>query len=591
MLLPHTKIINFYGPTEATIGVSHWLANEGNYEGVSSLPIGGPMANTHFYILDANHKQVPVGKTGELYISGIMLARGYKGQPGMTAERFVLNPFSQGEKQHARMYKTGDEAFWRSDGVVVFQGRVQKDQQVKLRGVRIELTEVGHHLSSFPGVKQALAVVHADSIQQQHLVGYLSPGNINIEQLRQHVGKFLPKQMVPDSFVLLDQFPMMPNGKADRASLPEPKYVEAAKADYIAPVDRLQEAVKVQEMRCVGKQHLADMLKEAASRPFDLARGPMIHVTLISMSQQGNETTASEHTLVISTHYSVTDGWSMGVLFRDLSRAYNMLKLGQEPVMPELCGIHGACTKAALTHPLLATDYARSGRANVGQNPGDVIAVKLSVDLVCSLRFLAQHSGSSLFVTVLAAFKVLLAKYSSRDDLVVGTPSSGRDRPELQGNTVGCFVNLTALRTSLAGQLTFSEVIQRVHNTVAEGLAHANVPQMQIIAELARKQKLMPFDAVPYQVLFALHDATLLSGMQLAGVTTKAIQPVHTGSSRVDIFLELFEAPDGSIVGHLEYDSSLWIRSTINAMAANLLATLKELVRSPKSNIHFSPLP
>ncbi|KAL3134283.1 hypothetical protein ABBQ38_006546 [Trebouxia sp. C0009 RCD-2024] len=244
MLLPHTKIINFYGPTEATIGVSHWLANEGNYEGVSSLPIGGPMANTHFYILDANHKQVPVGKTGELYISGIMLARGYKGQPGMTAERFVLNPFSQGEKQHARMYKTGDEAFWRSDGVVVFQGRVQKDQQVKLRGVRVELTEVGHHLSSFPGVKQALAVVHADSIQQQHLVGYLSPGNINIEQLRQHVGKFLPKQMVPDSFVLLDQFPMMPNGKADRASLPEPKYVEAAKADYIAPVDRLQEAIQ-----------------------------------------------------------------------------------------------------------------------------------------------------------------------------------------------------------------------------------------------------------------------------------------------------------------------------------------------------------
>ena len=116
--------------------------------------------------------------------------------------------------------------------------------QVKLRGMRIELTEVEHHLSSFAGVKQAVALVHVDSIQQQHLVGYLSPRNMDIEQLRQHVGKFLPKQMIPDSFVLLDKLPKMPNGKADRAALPEPKYLEAAKADYIAPIDGVQEAVR-----------------------------------------------------------------------------------------------------------------------------------------------------------------------------------------------------------------------------------------------------------------------------------------------------------------------------------------------------------
>ena len=117
--------------------------------------------------------------------------------------------------------------------------------QVKLRGVRIELTEVEHHLSSFPGVKQALVVVHTDTIQQQHLVGYLSPGTIDTEQLRQHVAKFLPKQMIPETFVLLDQFPKMPNGKADRASLPEPKYSDLAKADYAAPSDEMQEAVRL----------------------------------------------------------------------------------------------------------------------------------------------------------------------------------------------------------------------------------------------------------------------------------------------------------------------------------------------------------
>lgn len=129
--------------------------------------------------------------------------------------------------------------------------------QVKLRGVRIELTEVEHHLSSFPGVKQALAVVHLDSIHQQHLVGYLSPDNIDIEQLRQHVAKFLPKQMIPESFVLLEQFPKMPNGKADRDSLPEPQYSDMAKADYIAPSDEMQEAV-----RTLSFEPTCDMMTE-----------------------------------------------------------------------------------------------------------------------------------------------------------------------------------------------------------------------------------------------------------------------------------------------------------------------------------------
>ncbi|DBA78501.1 TPA: hypothetical protein ACH3X2_007989 [Trebouxia sp. C0005] len=756
VLLPHTKVINFYGPTEATIGVSHWLANGGNYEGVSTLPIGPPMANTHLYVLDADLKQVAVGETGELYISGIMLARGYKGQPGMTADRFVANPFSRGEKQHARMYKTGDEAFWRSDGVVVFLGRVQKDQQVKLRGVRIELTEVEHHLSSFPGVKQALVVVHTDTIQQQHLVGYLSPGTIDTEQLRQHVAKFLPKQMVPETFVLLDQFPKMPNGKADRASLPEPKYSDLAKADYAAPSDEMQEAVhqiwsevlhhdqistsadffqiggtsllavlvaskiqstlgvevpasqlftdktiadlsmtvsrlrsssvstsgsppeqvtptltphdksrgvyctlnqevmimlhqlspetivysmpfairlsgpldtdllnrslqivvarqevllchltgklisqnlfgkalrglmklsmgsyqglfsnamvskmvqrrmqgkaglgtkmvlprtrmqlKLQHMPSTDEQHLQESLKQAISRPFNMATGPMIHATLIPIRHPSQvapgQGPAEDNTLVISTHYSVTDGWSMGVLFRDLSRAYNTLKLGE-------------------------------------------------VKVVQHLRDLAQRCGSSLFVTVLAGFKVLLLRYSGREDLVVGTPSAGRGRPDLQGNLVGCFVNLTMLRTSLAGPCTFVDVIQRVHKTVADGLAHADVPTMQIMAQLASQQKLLPFNALPYQVMFALHDETLLSGMQLAGVTTKSVEPVHTGSSKVDIFLELFGAPDGSATGHIEYDSSLWRHSSVVTMAAKLQATLEEMISSSESPISSHPV-
>ena len=109
--------------------------------------------------------------------------------------------------------------------------------------MRIELTEVEHHLSSLEGVKQAVAVVHMDSIQQQHLVAYLSPKNIDIDKVREHVAKFLPKQMIPECFVLLEQLPKMPNGKADRTSLPEPQYSDMAMANYTAPSNETQEVV------------------------------------------------------------------------------------------------------------------------------------------------------------------------------------------------------------------------------------------------------------------------------------------------------------------------------------------------------------
>lgn len=115
--------------------------------------------------------------------------------------------------------------------------------QVKFRGFRIELTEVDHHLSTFPGVKQALSIVHKDTLEQQHLVGYISPASINIEELRHHAAQFLPKHMVPETFVILDEFPKLPNGKSDRNSLPEPQYSDMAEANYAAPRNETDAAV------------------------------------------------------------------------------------------------------------------------------------------------------------------------------------------------------------------------------------------------------------------------------------------------------------------------------------------------------------
>ena len=116
--------------------------------------------------------------------------------------------------------------------------------QVKLRGFRIELTEIDHNLSTFQGVQQAIAVVHKDAMGQQHLVAYVSPAQTDINRLRTHAGQFLPKHMIPETFVLLDEFPRLPNGKADRNSLPEPKYGDLAEADYAAPVNELEKQVR-----------------------------------------------------------------------------------------------------------------------------------------------------------------------------------------------------------------------------------------------------------------------------------------------------------------------------------------------------------
>lgn len=115
---------------------------------------------------------------------------------------------------------------------------------MKLRGFRIELTEIEHHLSSFKGIQQAIAAVHQDGMGQQHLVAYVSPAQTDIHQLNSHAVRVLPKHMIPETFVALDEFPTLPNGKADRNSLPEPQYEHMAKADYVAPINQLEEQVR-----------------------------------------------------------------------------------------------------------------------------------------------------------------------------------------------------------------------------------------------------------------------------------------------------------------------------------------------------------
>ena len=229
-----------YGPTESTTFASCHRMTRPEQVG-EAVPIGKPIGNTSVYILDAGMQPVPVGVTGELYIGGDGLARGYLVNPALTAERFVPDPF--GGEPGARLYRTGDQARWRKDGVLEFLGR--RDTQVKLRGYRVEPGEVEAVLRTHPGVKEAVVVVREDVPGDKRLVAYVAPGEPvpSVSELRAWSEEKLPEYMVPAAYVVLSALPLTVNGKVDRKALPAPDASALAAREYVAPRNPTEEVL------------------------------------------------------------------------------------------------------------------------------------------------------------------------------------------------------------------------------------------------------------------------------------------------------------------------------------------------------------
>jgi amino acid adenylation domain-containing protein len=246
---PETLLVNEYGPTETTVGCCvYWVPAGSGRPG--TVPIGRPIANTQLLVLDADLQPVPQGETGELYIGGAGLARGYHNRPDLTAARFIPDPF--GSEPGARLYRTGDLVRTLPSGDLEYLGRI--DRQVKVRGYRIELGEVETVLSEHPSVQKAVVVVREDTPGAKHLVAYVvsHPGlACGAADLRQFLFGRLPEYAVPAAFVQLDALPLNPNGKVDVEALPSPRRTHLelnagfvpAKTDLEIRMVRLWEAV------------------------------------------------------------------------------------------------------------------------------------------------------------------------------------------------------------------------------------------------------------------------------------------------------------------------------------------------------------
>ncbi|WP_342417692.1 amino acid adenylation domain-containing protein [Paenibacillus sp. FSL R10-2782] len=246
---PDMNIINGYGPTENTTFSTTYHITE---EQLDSVPIGRPIRNSTAYVVDKSFNLQPVGAWGELVVGGDGVARGYLNRPELTAERFLANPWMDGD----RLYCTGDLVRWREDGMLEYAGRI--DQQVKIRGYRIELGEVEARLANVPSVRDSVVIALRDGTGQQQLCAYFTADEqLTIREIRAVMSASLPNYMIPSAFVQLDRLPLTTNGKIDRKALPVPDKALHTGIEYVAPrtdVEQLLAAIwqEVLEIPQVG---------------------------------------------------------------------------------------------------------------------------------------------------------------------------------------------------------------------------------------------------------------------------------------------------------------------------------------------------
>ncbi|HEY0607350.1 MAG TPA: amino acid adenylation domain-containing protein, partial [Herpetosiphonaceae bacterium] len=379
------------------------------------------------------------------------------------------------------------------------------------------------------------------------------------------------------TIVVVDGQPVQAIGRPQPIALPLVSLAELGPEEQAAQMQRL--------------------IAEEIQQPFDLERGPLIRAKVFRLA-------STEHVLLVLLHHVICDGWSLGVLVRELAAWYAAAREQRRPDLPTLPiqyadyavwqqqWMQSADAEKDLDYwraqlanvpPVLhlPTDFPRP--AALSQR-GTSHSFQIPAALTDALHDLSQHEGVTLFMTLLATFQILLFRYSGQSDLLVGTPTAGRRRAELEG-LIGCFVNTVALRGDLSGNPSFRTLLQRVRAVTLQAYAHQYLPFDRVVAEVQPERSMQAAPLV--QVFFVLQNAPL-PPLELADVTMRRL-PIDPGTAQYDLTLNL-EAIDGQLWGKLEYSTDLFAAETIARMAGHLQTLLQAIVDDPDARIATLPL-
>ncbi len=335
---------------------------------------------------------------------------------------------------------------------------------------------------------------------------------------------------------------------------------------------------------------------EQTQLSFDLARGPLIRATLLQLD-------AEEHLLLIITHHIVSDGWSFGVLLRELRAIYEVFASGKPSPLPELPIQHAdyaAWQRQWLQGDMLQTqlDYWKNQLAGappalelptdrprppVQSYHGATQSVLLPTRLAEKLKALSQREGATLFMTLLSAFQTLLYRYTGQDDIVIGTPIANRTRPEVE-ELIGFFANTLALRADLGGDPTFRELLKRVRAVALDSYAHQDLPFDRLV-EALQPERNLSYHPV-FQVLFILQNAPM-PPVEMGGLTLTPMQ-VDSGTATFDLTLMLVDTSEG-LEAVVEYSTDLFDASTISRMIGHYHTLLQAVVANPDRRISQLP--
>ncbi|MFD7663679.1 amino acid adenylation domain-containing protein [Streptomyces sp. NPDC059788] len=726
---PGVTVSHLYGPTETTLCATTHVVGPGA-PAPAVLPIGGPRDAVRVYVLDAALRPVPPEVTGELYVAGSGVARGYLGRAAPTAERFVACPYGGG-----RMYRTGDLVRWDADGNLIFLGRA--DDQVKIRGFRIELAEIEAVLARCPGVAQAAVLAREDRPGDKRLVAYVVGETAGV---RDFAAERLPDYMVPSTTVVLDELPLTVNGKVDRAALPAPDHpagyrgrgpsspVEellcslfaevlgvarvgaeegffdlggdsllatrlagrvqavlgkdlevrvlfeapspaalavrlAGTADQngltagprpdVIPLTPGQRSMVSGESRynipltvrlggplrtdvldaawydvvtrheslrtrfpATGGQEVTDparspltvvpvteddlpgAMEEAHARSFDLATGPPSRATLFALAPD-------DHVLQIIVHHIAADGWSTGLIARDLSTAYAARAAGDEPGWAPLpvqyadFAVHLHEQTARLDEPdspfgrrlaywtgvladLPEQPLLRRDRTPPAEPTGLGGDVTFTVDEAVHRALLetARRERATLFMVLRAALAALWARRGA-ENVPMGTVSAGR-ADHATSDVVGLFANHLVLRADAGGDPTFAELVRRVRKADLAAYAHQDLPSQLVEERLGHR---------PFQMITGLENLPE-APWDLPGLTARPLPPAHLnrGAARSELAVTLRElrAPGGGpagVEGVVRYSADVFEPRTVEALADQLTGVLRQVAAEPAAKI------